>query len=290
VDTAFNVPNLDYGTRLVTAILDAGLHKRFRFASQFIPRPFSGEFAGLLARAGFSIIMTCTSFADQVLATNGASYREAHILRTFELCREHGLDVTVDLIFGLPGETLGTVDYTLERMREYPDTPLRHYEYTVGARIYPGTPLAGMVEEEGRAHVYGTWSESLLEPCFYCSPLPPLELKALVDGKAPEPMRFDNELSEAARARLAVSYLADHRRFEEAYDAYLRLPLADKTRVFDYFFRSMAEAGHVDAARMAALHLKKALADADTSGHMDQLGLVDFYLGILDGAGPGASA
>jgi radical SAM superfamily enzyme YgiQ (UPF0313 family) len=285
VDTAFNVPNLKYGTELVSALADAGLPSRFRFASQFIPRPFDDDFTRLLADAGFAVIMTCTSFADEVLAKNRASFREAHIMRALELCEKHGLDVTVDLIFGLPGETMETVEHSLSRMHELPDAPLRHYEYTVGARIYPGTPLAEMAREMNWEQVYGDTSQGLLEPCFYCSPLPPLELKAVVDEKAPEPMRFDNELSEAARARLAVNYLADRRRFEEAYDAYLALPLADKSRVFDYFFRSMAEAGHAGAARMAALHLKEAIGKDGSSEYRHSLGLIDFYLNILERAG-----
>lgn len=285
VDAEFNVPNLKYPTALVTALADAGLPSRFRFASQFIPRPFGDDFARLLADAGFAVIMTCTSFADEVLAKNRSSFCEAHILRALESCEKHGLDVTVDLIFGLPGETMETVEHSLSRMRELPDTPLRHYEYTVGARIYPGTPLAEMAREMNWEQVYGDTSQGLLEPCFYCSPLPPLELKAVVDAKAPEPMRFDNELSEAARARLAVNYLADRRRFEEAYDAYLALPLADKSRVFDYFFRSMAGAGHAGAARMAALHLKEAINADGSPGSLEGLGLVDFYLAVLDRAG-----
>lgn len=103
VDTEFNLPDLGYPAALVRALIEAGLNTRFRFASQFLPRPFTEDFTGLLAEAGFSVILTCTSFADQVLEQNGISYREADILNALELCAKYEIDVTVDLIFGLPG-------------------------------------------------------------------------------------------------------------------------------------------------------------------------------------------
>ena len=48
----------------------------------------------------------------------------------------------MDLIFGPPGETRETVDHSLRCMQQWPPTPLRRHEYTVGARIYPDTLLA----------------------------------------------------------------------------------------------------------------------------------------------------
>jgi len=114
VDTEFNLPDLNYATALVDAIMAEDLHARFRFASQFLPRPFTDDFATRLAAAGFSVILTCTSFADPVLEASGASYRRADILKALDLCARHGIDVTVDLIFGLPGETWETVARSVE--------------------------------------------------------------------------------------------------------------------------------------------------------------------------------
>jgi radical SAM superfamily enzyme YgiQ (UPF0313 family) len=280
VDTEFNVPDLEYPRRLVTAIIDSGLNRRFRFASQFLPRPFDRDFAALLAEAGFSVILTCTSFADPVLEASGASYREADITAALDLCAEYEIDATVDLIFGLPGETWETADYTLAKMREFADSPLRHYEYTVGARVYPGTPLAKIVEKGGCENVHGCGKVGL-EPVFYSSPAPPLELKEYVDRGLPAPMRFDNKLSEAARSRLAVGYLADRGLFRQAYDAYLGLPVREKSEAFDYFFRSLAEAGHADAARMAAMNLKQAISESGDPAFAGKSGVIDYYLYLL---------
>lgn len=285
VDTEFNVPDLEYATALVTRILDENLPTRFRFVSQFLPRPFTGDFAEMLARAGFSIILTCTSFADEVLEAAGVSYRAADIAGTLELCAVHAIDTTVDLIFGLPGETWETVARTIKSMNDLPPTPLRRYEYTVGGRIYPGTALARRAAVEGPANVYGSMTIELLEPCFYCTPAPPLELKHHVDERVPDPMRFDNELSESSRARLAVVYLADRGRFDEACAAFLALPLPDKSAAFDYFFRTAANAGYVEAARSAAEDLRAAMVASNNPAYLSQAGVINYYLAVLNNSG-----
>ncbi|MDW7774444.1 MAG: radical SAM protein [Desulfobulbaceae bacterium] len=285
VDTEFNLPNLDYATALVESILAEGLHSRYRFASQFLPRPFTDDFAKLLAKARFSVILTCTSFADEVLEATGVSYREADIENALNLCTEHGIDATVDLIFGLPGETWETVAHSIRRMNDLPATPLRHYEYTVGARIYPGTALAQLVGGDGGRNVYGNQTPELLEPCFYCVPASPLELKKHVDARVPVPMRYANVLSESSRARLAVGYLADHGRFEEACKAYLSLSLPDKSAAFDYFFRLMADTGAPGMARLVAEDLRQAIAESNNPAYQGQAGVIEYYLAILSPAG-----
>jgi radical SAM superfamily enzyme YgiQ (UPF0313 family) len=236
VDTEFNLPDLGYATALVQHLVTDGWHRRFRFASQFLPRPFTDDFARLLAQAGFSVILTCTSFADPVLEAAKVSYRQADIANALDLCARYGIDVTVDLIFGLPGETRETVDHSHRCMHRWLPNPLRRYEYTVGARIYPGTPLARRVGAGDGRNVYGPLTPGLLEPCFYCEPGPPLDLKRQVDHRAPAPMRFDNEMTESCRARLAVGYLADRDRIAEACETFLALELTDKSAVFDDLF------------------------------------------------------
>jgi radical SAM superfamily enzyme YgiQ (UPF0313 family) len=285
VDTEFNIPDQDYAAALVEGLLANGLHSRFRFASQFLPRPFTNDFAMLLAKAGFSVVLTCTSFADAVLEATGVSYREADILHALALCAEHGIDATVDLIFGLPGETWETVDHSIRRMTDLPATSRRRYEYTVGARVYPGTVLArGLGGEAGR-NLYGKLTADLLEPCFHCVPTSPLELKRYVDARVPSPMRFDNELSESLRARLAVGYLADHGRLREAGEAYLSLSLPDQSAAFDYYFRLLADAGYPGRARLAAENLREAIDESNNPAYRDQAGVIDYYLAILSRAG-----
>jgi len=149
-DAEFNIPDLSYGRNLIRNIIAAGLHERFRFSSQFLPKPFDEEFAQLLSRAGFSVVLTCDSFSDEVLEKNLAPFRETDIENTLELCSKFSLDCTICLIFGLPGETYHSVNHTLKKMRQYPMERSRRYEYTMGGRIYCGTYLSRLAEKAGQ--------------------------------------------------------------------------------------------------------------------------------------------
>ncbi|MBW2342404.1 MAG: radical SAM protein [Deltaproteobacteria bacterium] len=148
VDTEFNVPDLVYCSGLVRRIMKEDLHRRFSFSSQFLPKPFDNDFAKILAEAGFSIILTCDSFADIVLEKNRVSYCQADITNALRLCEENGISCTLSMIFGLPGETYETLNHSLEQMNRYPPRFLRRYEYTIGGRVYQGTSLCGLVERD----------------------------------------------------------------------------------------------------------------------------------------------
>ncbi|HUT43347.1 MAG TPA: radical SAM protein, partial [Desulfobacterales bacterium] len=155
-DTEFNIPDLKNCSGLVKKILEAGLHKYFRFSSQFLPKPLDENFAKLLDDTCFSVILTCDSFADSVLSSNKVSYRQKDISQALTLCEKFNIDCTVNLVFGLPGESYETIDHTLEEMMKHPPNALRRYEYTIGGRIYQDTPLSRFVEQlNNDDHLYG---------------------------------------------------------------------------------------------------------------------------------------
>jgi len=291
VDTEFNIPNLENASSLVRGVLGANLEERFRFSSQFLPRPFNNDFARLLAQAGFSVILTCDSFSDQVLEKNGTSYRRGHILSTLELCQKHSIPCTVNLIFGLPGETYETLDATLKEMLQYPATGLRTYEYTVGARIYQGTPLHKFVQDKKHAAcLYGQETEGCLEPWFHCSPESPLKLKEYIDQALPFPMEFQNRYSKDAHQALAVAYLADQRQFDQALLFFSKASLSAKLNIYEYFFRKLTDAGRIKPARRMSVGLLEALEGRpDPDACQEHRDKVRFFLSLLDGAeGEGA--
>ncbi|MCF8052940.1 MAG: B12-binding domain-containing radical SAM protein [Desulfobacterales bacterium] len=286
VDTEFNVPDLAYASALVKRILDGRLNERFTFASQFLPRPFDSSFSDLLAKAGFSIILTADSFSSRILERCRAPFHRQDIGRALDLCRDCGIDCTVNLIFGLPGETHETVEETLGEMARRPPAPGRRYEYTIGARIYPGTPLQRFVKDlPERRHVFGSCSKDLLAPCFYCSPEPPLALKAYIDERLPAPIQFHNRCDSSMRQGLAAVYLADHGRWDEALQAYCHADLAAQARIFDYLFRKLAGEKRVSQARHVASTMIDAAARAgDPCRCADQASVARYYLQLL-GAG-----
>jgi hypothetical protein len=283
VDTEFNIPDLTYATALVEGLVQAGLHERFRFASQFLPRPFTPEFARLLQQADFSLIFTCDSMADTVLAQNGMSYRQKDILRTLGICENLGLDHTVDLIFGLPGETRETLDETLSLMLERPPTSWRRYEYTIGARIYQGTPLHRMVQNNAsqeEAHIHGRMTPGMLEPCFYCSPKPPLDLKEDIDAVLPFALEFRNGSDEAARQRLGVRWLADQHRWDETAQHFFELDTKSQAAVYGYVFKSLVRENQIDMARSLLEYVWQELTDQ--GGFDQELAMVGHFLGLLN--------
>jgi len=280
-DTEFNIPDLSYCRTLVEKIIAAGLHERFRFSSQFLPRPFDSAFADLLDRAGFSVILTCDSFADGVLEKNRAPHREKDIVNAIELCSRFRIDCTVCLIFGLPGENRETMDHTLEQMRQHPMDGLRRYEYTMGGRIYQGTLLSQIAEKEGR-NLYGQKSEGCLDPFYYCSPESPLKLKQYVEDRLPFSMEYKNADNEAARQMLAAAYLVDKKRWDEVANWFFKIALPAKVAIFDYLFRNLSNSGRIKAAKTVSHHL---LDHINHSGQQDQyaeqISLIRFYSSLL---------
>jgi hypothetical protein len=282
VDTEFNLPDLAYGSRLIERLIEGGLNERFGFTSQFLPRPFDRSFAGLLRDAGFSIILTCDSFSDTVLRQNHASYRRRDIQNTLELCEENGIPCTVSMIFGLPGETYETVDVSIEQMKRYRLGPLRRYEYTLGGRIYQGTPLCRMIEKgEGLEHVYGTRSEGYLAPCYFCAPESPFKLKQTIEDALGYVIAYENRYDPAAQRSMAMAYLADQGRWEEVVSRFIESSLPARLQIYDYLFRKLTSAGRISDARIISENLLRAIREDTGGDYREQASLVQFYLNCL---------
>lgn len=282
-DTEFNIPDLKHCSILVRKIIKSGLHEHFRFSSQFLPRPFDDGFAELLAQAGFSVVLTCDSFADSVLKMNKTSYRQNDIIQTLELCRQFDLDCTINLVFGLPGETYETIDHSIERMIKFSPNLLRRYEYTIGGRIYQNTPLCRFADkQENSPHLYGKKSEGLLEPYYYCSPENPLKLKAYIDNILPFSIDYKNNYDELMFQDLAIRYLIDQEGWDEAATRFFNSDISVKASVYDYFFRKLADCGKIETAKQISECLIEAILETgEDSEYMEQIPLIKYYLSLL---------
>jgi len=284
VDTEFNLPDLTYCNRLIQRLIQEGLHERFGFASQFLPRPFDSDFAGLLREAGFSIILTCDSFSDRVLKRNYASYRQRDIKNTMEICEQKGLPCTLSMIFGLPGETYETINESIQQMKQYRPGPLRRYEYTVGGRIYQGTGLCRMIERgEGIGHLYGRRSQGYLAPCYFCAPESPFKLKHYIEEGLGYTIPYINRYNPEADQSLAVAYMVDKGEWEEAVSVFENSSLTARLRIYDYFFRKQTGAGRMNDARIVSENLLRAMGQEGSDQYREQASLVQFYLNCLGG-------
>ncbi|NVM22922.1 MAG: radical SAM protein [Desulfobacterales bacterium] len=285
VDTEFNVPDLRYCSEIVKAILREGLHERFRFATQFIPKPFDPGFAGLLAEAGFSVVFSSESFSNAVLARNHISYEEKDVIEAIEACEQSGIHCTISLIFGLPGESYETIDHTLSRMKEYPVGPIRKYEYTVGGRIYQGTPLCDYVEKKGPSgNLYGTKSEGYLLPYYYCAPASPFDVHEYVRGVFPGLSSHASRgggYDAATHRRLAISYLGDQALWEDAIARFMQSEVFVQASIYDYLFKKLVHAGRQDNARAISHTLLDNIESGSGPVDPGQADVVRFYMNCL---------
>jgi radical SAM superfamily enzyme YgiQ (UPF0313 family) len=284
VDTEFNLPDLDHCSALLDEIIASGLDEQFRFGSQFLPKPFDRALAQRLARAGFSMVLTCDSFTDDILETNGASYRVKDIITVLELCEDNHIDCTPTLVFGLPGETYPTIDRTLSMMMKYPPGPFRRYEYTVGARIYQGTPLCRSIEsKETSSHLYGERSVGYLEPYYYCSPESPKQLKDYIERVLPLPTIYDNKYGATNLQSLSLSYLLDQGRWDEVAARFVESALAARVSIYDYLFRKLVDSGRTETARQLSENLLRDISE-EASNYSEHVGVIRYYLDLLAGS------
>ncbi|MCK4783206.1 MAG: cobalamin-dependent protein [Desulfobacteraceae bacterium] len=282
IDTEFNIPDLRYCSDLVRAIIGEGLQERFRFVTQLIPKPFDLEFARLLADANFSVVFSCESFSNTVLEENLISYEEKDITKAIEACEKSGIDCTISLIFGLPGESHETMDHTLARMKQYPVCPTRKYEYTVGGRIYQGTPLCDYVERNSPSeNLFGTKSEGYLLPYYYCAPASPFEVHQYVRAVFPNLLCYDNKYDTASHERLAIGYLSDQALWEDAIERFMGTDVAVQAGIYDYLFKQLLHVERLDDARAISLTLLDNLEQGSGAVDPGQADVVRFYLSCL---------
>ena len=282
IDTEFNVPDLKYCSGLVKAIIREGLQERFRFVTQLIPKPFDLEFARLLAEANFSVVFSCESFSNTVLEKNLISYEEQDITKALGACEKSGIDCTISLIFGLPGESHKTMDHTLARMKQYPVCATRKYEYTVGGRIYKGTPLCDYVERNSTSeNLFGTKSEGYLLPYYYCAPASPFAVHQYVRDVFPNLLCYDNKYDMASHERLAIGYLSDQGLREDAIERFMGTDVAVQAGIYDYFFKQLLHAERLDDARAILLTFLGNLEQSSGAVDPGQADVVRFYLSCL---------
>jgi len=104
------------------------------------PESFSGEIAQLLASFPRGrVSLGAQSFGDEVLDALGRRHRPATVERAVRLARRAGVrNVSLDLIYGAPGEALRSWERTLERTLELGPEHVSCY----CLEVEMGTPLA----------------------------------------------------------------------------------------------------------------------------------------------------
>lgn len=157
-DSAFNA-DYQHSIEVARAFKKAGLS--IPWGAFITPTKPPENFYGVMAGAGLTHVeFGSESLSDRVLEAYGKPFRAHDVLISHEAARAAGLHTAHYFLLGGPGETLETVDKTLDRIDKLSKSVLFFF---CGMRIYPHTKLHDIAVNEGRI----TASQSLLEPVFY---------------------------------------------------------------------------------------------------------------------------
>jgi tryptophan 2-C-methyltransferase len=135
------------------------------------PVPFDVELADLLAEAGCrGASLSAEHMGREGLAVWDAPRGEVGLAYTFddvrrvtELLAERDIMTTTELLLGLPGETLDTLRWAIDRSLELPATVVG---YTLGLQVFPYAPLGLRFAREsaGRHALRGLQSNTARRP------------------------------------------------------------------------------------------------------------------------------
>ena len=172
-DAEFNIP-VAHARAVCEEFVRRRLGGRMRWYAYLAVTPFDAELAAAMARAGcVGINFTGDSGCRKMLRAYRKRHRPQDIATAIALCKEHGITVMIDLLLGGPGETPQTAAESIAFLKQAePDcvgAPL-------GLRVYPGTPVARLLAEQGPMEANPgivrryDGPVDLLQPTFYVSP------------------------------------------------------------------------------------------------------------------------
>lgn len=172
-DSEFNLPP-QHAQAVCQAIIEHKLGEKIRWYTYAAPLPFDHQLARLMRAAGcVGIIFGADHGEESMLRALGRAHSPPDIETAARLSKEHGIDPMFDLILGGPGETPQTMTAAIELMKRIEP---KRVGISYGIRIYPGTPIAAMMEREGffadnpALHGRVENNDGFLYPVFYISP------------------------------------------------------------------------------------------------------------------------
>jgi len=164
-DNVFNSP-YEHALALCEAISRSGIRAGFE-CMDLNPLRLDDTLLEEMECAGFrGMGMTVESASDPVLNAFKKGFTADHVYRAAEAIRRHRIPCMWFFMMGGPGETRETVEETLQFARRQIRAEDPAY-FTIGIRIYPGTPLERLARTQG---LLPESADDLLHPVFYLSP------------------------------------------------------------------------------------------------------------------------
>jgi hypothetical protein len=169
-DSEFNQPP-DHARAVCEAIVRCGIAERVRWFVYASPAPFDRRLAHAMARAGCAGVNFGADHGDAAMLRRlGRHYGPESIRSAAAAVRETGMALMFDMLLGSPGETRETIAAAVQFMREVdPD----RVGLSCGVRVYPNTPLAKMVRQQGpmaenpNLHGFVRDNNNCLRPVFF---------------------------------------------------------------------------------------------------------------------------
>ncbi len=161
VDNIFNFPEIH--AREVCRVL---INKKIplKWSCYAHPAYFSPALAEDMQKAGCTgVEFGIDSGSPPVLARLGKNFTPDVIQRASSSAAEAGLEVCLSLSLGAPGETAETLQDTFTLLEKISPTAVIAM---LGLRIFPGTGLARLAQEEGMISPF----HDFLQPTFYIAP------------------------------------------------------------------------------------------------------------------------
>lgn len=161
VDNIFNMP-IRHAKDICEEI--AARHLDIEWSGYLNPKFIDDELCRLMAASGCKAIEFGTDSGSAAMIVNlKKQFNADDLRRASALCHTYHLKFCHSLIFGGPGETLQTVNETIDLMEELKPTAVIAM---TGIRILPGTGMVEIALRDGQIDE----DDNLLHPKFYVSP------------------------------------------------------------------------------------------------------------------------
>ncbi|MCP4613899.1 MAG: radical SAM protein [Planctomycetes bacterium] len=171
-DAEFNIPR-KHAYAVCEEFIRRSIGKSLSWYTYMSVIPFDAELAKVMRKAGcIGINFTGDSASSLMLNTYRQPHSKEDIALAVRWCRDNDINVMIDLLIGGPGETPDTVKQTIDFIKQIdPDCA----GASLGIRVYPGTPMANIMANEGEAetnlNIHRKYSGpiDLFQPTFYIS-------------------------------------------------------------------------------------------------------------------------
>lgn len=183
-DGECNLPDETHILKFSDALISSNLSTDVEWTGYFNAFPISEKLASRLRESGCKMVyLTVDSFCDRVLSKIGKNFQRKDIEKTLAVLSQYEIKPIIMLIFGTPGETEKSIDFSAQNMIRFSEIYSLDYRESYGARVYPGTPLAEYVRKHGFKNVYGHKSRDFILPLVYCAPFSPRRLAEFLESK-----------------------------------------------------------------------------------------------------------